>query len=183
MTAVVVAAAVLLLARPWESDGGASGAPDFGDAELVLQDSDNKRRPATAEELVAFPLPIQLPADVPNGYRLAMVTRFEGPPGIDRFSFANNLLAVYRGAGAAALSLEQRPGSGVGSTDFPTEPVQVRGTEGWHVTIDRAEGVQQLVWSRCGRVFTLTSSPRDALTKQELLRVAESIGPDGCETS
>lgn len=48
MTAVVVAAAVLLLARPWESDGGASGAPDFGDAELVLEDSDNKRRPATA---------------------------------------------------------------------------------------------------------------------------------------
>lgn len=182
IVAGLVAAAAVLVVRPWES-GGSRSRPDFAGAELAIQGgSHTERRVVSPDELIAaYPLPIQLPAHVPDGYSLSSVTYLEPPPGLDRLSFANSLQATYRGSGSAFISLEERPGSGIGTTDVPTEPVVVRGSEGWYHLMDRAEGTEQLSWSRCGRVFMLSSGPRGVVSKDELLRVAESVGPDACE--
>ncbi len=177
---VAVVAAVLVWA-PWSSSNDPN-AVDFGDAQLLLQDSDNQRTPTTTGQLIeAFPLPIRQPAYVPDGYELANVTFFQAPPGLDRLTFANNLMARYQGPDSSGLSFSQRPGFGVGIADGPSEDVTVLGTQGQYIELDRAEGVQTLTWARCRRVFILDSFPLKALSKDDLVRIAESIGPEECE--
>ena len=54
-------------------------------------------------------------------------------------------------------------------------------TEAQYVRLDRAEGIQTLTWARCRRVFLVESTPLDALSKDDLIRTAESVGPEKCE--
>lgn len=177
----VLLAAVVVVVQPWSSEGESS-APDFGSGELMIQDSDNNREVVSPEQLIeAFPLPIKLPEYIPAGYELANVTFHQPPPGLDPLTFGNSLVARYQNpTEPGGLMFTQRPGSGLGTTDVPTEAVSVLGTEGQYIELDRAEGIQTLIWSRCARVFMLDSSPLGALSRENLVRVAESVGPEGC---
>lgn len=38
-----------------------------------------------------------------------------------------------------------------------------------------------LMWARCGRYFSIESSPLRALSKDEFIRIAESVGPEDCD--
>lgn len=90
-------------------------------------------------------------------------------------------MARYQGPDSSGLTLSQRPGFGVGTTDVPTEAVTVLGTEAQYIELDRAEGIQTLTWARCRRVFILDSFPLNALSKDDLIRIAESIDPEDRE--
>jgi hypothetical protein len=178
----LVVGVLLLVVQPWGSeDKSGSSAPDFGGAELSIQGKSHTdvRRVGGNELMEAFPLPIQLPAYVPDGYHLANVRFFEPPAGLDRLSGANHLMAVYQ-KGDAAIRLSQSPGFDV-RMDAATEQLPIRGVEADYAAVDRAEGAQILTWARCRRIFELQRSPEDALSKGELVRITESIGPEQCE--
>lgn len=90
-----------------------------------------------------------------------------------------NTLSVHYGGDLAALTFNQRSGDSFRDVEGADE-VRVNEVRGQHYRWTEPVSSEWLVWARCDRVFSIWSVPEDKLSTAELVRIAESVGPEAC---
>ncbi len=183
---VAVAAGWLLIphssVREWTNDPGSFDrlAPDA----LWTRPADglNDRRLITREELRSqYPFEVELPSTMPPGYRLLTVTFIEAghPANPQPPSWLSAQYAVVDGG--PDIRVNQAAGENLPST-AGAEQTHVRDAPAFY-SERTVEGLRfdWLYWVRCGRTFAVQSNG-GAFSRAELVRIAESIGPEDCSS-
>lgn len=176
----------LLVVQPWASEANWSAAP--GTAEgldpthftMHPNDDSNGQRWMSAEELHAnYPLSIELPREMPPGYRLFWIDLFEFRQGANAVA-ENWLSARYVSDDEVPeIIFNQSPGHERGSFEG-AETVRVGDVEALYGTRGEPYMYDRLWWSRCGRRYDLQGHPPGAFSQADLIRIAASVGPEEC---
>lgn len=140
-------------------------------------DGSSQQQPTVAELDSKLPFTVELPGSLPEDYELYDINLVEAgsranPKGPDA-------LSVRYAGDLASLTFNQATGSSFGEVDGAGE-VRVGDARGIHYTWTEPVSSEWLVWTRCNRVFSMWSVPEDKLSTADLVRIAESVGPEAC---
>jgi hypothetical protein len=177
------AAAVVafLVARPseaeWNHDPGTLEA--LSDSRLSIRPAEggHDQRWMSREELHAkYPDPIELPGVMPGGYRLFFITLLESGHRANPHG-ANWLTTRYvSDEDPWEIRFNQTPDEDVDPL-VRTAEVRVRDVQGWFGSRTEPIRYDWIQWTRCGRFNELAPGQ---LSKDDLIRIAESVGPEEC---
>jgi hypothetical protein len=187
LSAVVVLlfAMWLFIAQPWAGDPrGPFGLDSLDETSMSrFKGGATSGMPMTRAELDSlYPFTIEFPNVMPDDYVLGGVSIFTAPnPQLPAGVPVRLLLMFGSEARSAQLQLFQSPGGRLGPAEAGEQLVVQH-----QVLPHDASGRPSLerawvTWERCGRQFGLSSLPSDALTEAELVRIAESVGPEECD--
>ncbi len=160
---------------------GGGSAHEGTSAQLWIRPGDglHDQRLTTLDELHAkYPLPVELPQMMPDGYRLIAVYLIEtghranpsGPSWLRaQYSTGENTSEIYFNQQTTGDNVDPLEGG---------EETRVDGARAFSGT--RTEPLYDwLRWSRCGRLFELQSAPGQ-FSSADRIRIAESVGHEGC---
>jgi hypothetical protein len=148
------------------------------------------QRQMTLDELRGnYPYEIELPRTMPEGYSLFLVTLTEAgwrDTALDRSWLE---LRFLRGTDEASdIYFLQAQGDSfgeLGDAAVEASEVSVHGERALYVTKVRLpsglEPYERLMWARCGRLYELHPSWNADMSWDDLIRIAESTGPEDCE--
>jgi hypothetical protein len=177
-----IAVVAFLVARPtdakWANPGNLEG---LSESRLVIRPAEggHDQRWMSFEELHAkYPGSIELPGVMPEGYSLFTIDLWESGHRVNP-SGENWLLARYVSDDDPwEIRFNQTPDESIEPLGEGQE-VRVRDARGAFGTRTDPIRYDWLWWIRCGRFFELQSAPGQ-LSTADLIRIAESVGPEEC---
>lgn len=186
--AVLAVAGMVLLATWRREDGRLTWTRHDDDLDtltgiaLTLHPSDgsNDQRSTTLDELRSrYPLAIELPHLLPEGYQLFAIDYIEA--GHRANPRGPSVLRIgYAASDGDEIAFMQSAGDQMAEGDG-AEAISVRGVPGQYWVRPEPVPLDWVVWARCGRVFSVSTSPLGGLSRDDLVSIAESVGPEECD--